>query len=327
MERRLQLKHWVSLFGILLLLPLFSFAQNTRTISGTVTGENEEPLIGATVLVQGTSKGATTDAEGNFSLNVTAFDQVLEVSYVGYTLLEVQLTASNFYNIELQSESFQLDELVVTALGISREKKALGYAVQEVDGDQLTQARETNLVSALAGRVAGVNVTGGSNSIGGSSRVVIRGETSLAGNNQPLFVVDGIPINNQVSAVNQSGQTIDYGNAAAEINPDDIESISILKGPNAAALYGSRAANGVILITTKSGKGTKGVGISVNSVTSFENPLLLPDYQNEYGQGRGGVYNIGDGGRSWGPPLDGRQIAVPVNTEWPPKNGEVVSWE
>lgn len=201
----------------------------------------------------------------------------------------------------------------------------MGYAVQEIKGDNLTQARETNLINSLAGKVAGVNVTGGSNSIGGSSRIVIRGETSLAGDNQPLFVVDGIPINNGVSASSQR-QNIDYGNGAAEINPDDVETITVLKGPNAAALYGSRAANGVILVTTKSGKGKKGIGVSVNSTTTFESALRLPDYQNEYGQGRGNQYNIGDGGRSWGPKLDGRQIAVPVNTEWPPKVGETVSW-
>ncbi len=328
MQKGLRLKAevvWISLF--FMLSALSGFAQNTRSISGKVTGEGGNPLIGATLLVKGSSNGTTTNSEGNFNLDISPEDKILEVTYVGYSSQEVGITSSDYYSIELSTASFQLDELVVTALGITREKKALGYAVQEVDGDQLTQARETNLVSALAGRVAGVNVTGGSNSIGGSSRVVIRGETSLAGNNQPLFVVDGMPINNQVSAVAQSGQTIDYGNAAAEINPDDIESISVLKGPNAAALYGSRAANGVILITTKSGKGTKGIGVTVNSVTSFESPLRLPDFQNEYGQGRGGVYNIGDGGRSWGPPLDGRQIAVPVNTEWPPRNGEVVTWE
>jgi TonB-linked SusC/RagA family outer membrane protein len=328
MQKRHYLKAevvWISLF--FMLFSLSGLAQNSRSISGIVTGENGNPLIGATLRVAGTSNGTTTNAEGNFSLNISSNDEILEVTYVGYSSQEVGITASNYYAIELSTEAFQLDELVVTALGITREKKALGYAVQEVDGEKLTQARETNLVSALAGRVAGVNVTGGSNSIGGSSRVVIRGETSLAGNNQPLFVVDGMPINNQVSAIGQSGQTIDYGNAASEINPDDIESISVLKGPNAAALYGSRAANGVILITTKSGKGTKGIGVSVNSVTSFESPLRLPDYQNEYGQGRGGVYNIGDGGRSWGPPLDGRQIAVPVNTEWPPSEGEIVTWE
>lgn len=324
-------KKWHCSFKLLsllvVLLPAVGFAQSSlRNITGQVNNESGEPLAGVTIVLKGTGNGTTTDVDGKFGMNVAATDQALLVSYIGYLTTEVPLTPANFYDIRLKPGSTELDELVVTALGITREKKALGYAIQEVKGEQLTQARETNLVSSLAGRVAGVNVTGGSNSIGGSSRIVIRGETSLAGNNQPLFVVDGTPINNKVSAIDQSGQNIDYGNAAAEINPDDIESISILKGPNAAALYGSRAANGVILITTKSGKGKKGIGVSVNSVTSFENPLLLPTYQNEYGQGRGNVYNIGDGGRSWGPKLDGRKIAVPVNTEWPPKTGEMVEW-
>jgi len=324
-------KNWHFSFRLLsllvVLLPAVGSAQSSlRNITGQVNNESGEPLAGVTIVLKGTGNGTTTDADGKFGMNVAATDQALLVSYIGYLTNEVPLTPANFYDIRLRPGSTELDELVVTALGITREKKALGYAIQEVKGEQLTQARETNLVSALAGRVAGVNVTGGSNSIGGSSRIVIRGETSLAGNNQPLFVVDGTPISNKVSAIDQSGQNIDYGNAAAEINPDDIESISILKGPNAAALYGSRAANGVILITTKSGKGKKGIGVSVNSVTSFENPLLLPTYQNEYGQGRGNVYNIGDGGRSWGPKLDGRKIAVPVNTEWPPKTGEMVEW-
>lgn len=318
---------WHLALCLLLALPLAAVAQmGSRAIRGKVTSSTNEALIGVTIVLKPSGSGVTTDVNGEFTLNVGPNDQSMVISYVGYLTKEVVLGAESYYAVQLEAGSTQLNEMVVTALGISREKKALGYAIQEVDGEQLTQARETNLVSALAGRVAGVNVTGGSNSIGGSARVVIRGETSLTGNNQPLFVVDGMPINNQVSAVAQSGQEIDYGNAAAEINPDDIESISILKGPNAAALYGSRAANGVILITTKSGKGTKGIGISVNSVTSFETPLLLPTYQNEYGQGRGNVYNIGDGGRSWGPKLDGRKVAVPVNTEWPPKNGEIVDW-
>ena len=155
--------------------------------------------------------------------------------------------------VVLQSSVRQMQDVVVTALGITSKKRALGYSVQEIKGDVLTQARETNLVNGLAGRIAGVNVVNGSNSIGGSSKIVIRGETSLAGTNQPLFVVDGIPIDNSVSSSSQ-GQKVDYGNGAADINPDDIESISVLKGPTAAALYGSRAGNGVVLITTKKGK-------------------------------------------------------------------------
>ena len=226
-------------------------------------------------------------------------------------------------NVALNAGTLQLQDVVVTALGITSKKRALGYSVQEVKGEVMTQARETNLVNALAGRIAGVNIVNGSNSIGGSSKIVIRGETSLAGTNQPLFVVDGIPISNAVS----TARNVDYGNGAGEINPDDIETITVLKGPTAAALYGSRASNGVVLITTKKGKSNQGIGVSVNSTASMEKVMLLPTYQNSYGQGTGGAYNIGDGGRSWGPKLDGRDMKVPVNTEYPPVNGEIIKWE
>ncbi|MDF9797781.1 TonB-linked SusC/RagA family outer membrane protein [Catalinimonas alkaloidigena] len=300
-------------------------AQN-RVIKGRVTDTNQQPLPGVNVLVKDTNQGTITDIEGNYQLSVSEDAQALLFSFVGYRRVEKEIANQTNINISLNQDATQLGEVVVTALGVKRETKALGYAVQEVKGEKLVQARETNLVSSLAGRIAGVNVTNGSSSIGGSSRIVIRGETSLTGDNQPLFVVDGVPITNGIKGSSQSGQEIDFGNAAAAINPDDIASISVLKGPNAAALYGSRAANGVILITTKSGKGAQGIGVSVNSNITFETPLKMPDFQNEYGQGRGGVYNIGDGGRSWGPPLDGRQMAVPVNTEWPPAEGEMVDW-
>ncbi|RCR67384.1 SusC/RagA family TonB-linked outer membrane protein [Larkinella punicea] len=308
------------------LLPAQALAfQSETAVRGKVVNEQGEAMPGVSILAKGTTTGTLSNEKGEFNLTVPAGVRTLIFSFIGYLSQEVPVTGSTVLTIRMNAVAGQLNEVVVTALGVTREKRALGYAVQEVKGDNLTQARETNLVNALAGKVAGVNVTAGSNSIGGSSRIVIRGETSLAGDNQPLFVVDGMPINNAVSASDQR-QNIDYGNGAAEINPDDIETISVLKGPNAAALYGSRAANGVILITTKSGKGKKGLGISVNSTTSFESALRLPDYQNEYGQGRGGQYNIGDGGRSWGPALDGRMVAVPVNTEWPPKVGETVPW-
>ncbi len=297
-----------------------------KTISGAVSDVDDQPIPGVNVLVKGTTQGTVTDIEGNYRLSIPENATVLLFSFVGYESVEEDIDNRSEIDVTLEVDATQLGEVVVTALGVERETKALGYAVQEVEGERLVQARETNLISSLAGRVAGVNVTGGSSSIGGSSRIVIRGETSLTGDNQPLFVVDGIPITNGINGASQSGQEVDYGNAAASINPDDVASISVLKGPNAAALYGSRAANGVILITTKSGKSTQGIGISVNSNLTFESPLKLPDFQNQYGQGRGGEYNIGDGGRSWGPPLDGRQIAVPVNTEWPPAEGEIVDW-
>ncbi len=298
-----------------------------QQVEGTVKDANELPLVGANIIIQGTQSGAIADENGYFSVNVPEGQDSLIISYIGYTTKTVAIDVDQPMAIYLAESTTSLGDVVITALGIERETKALGYAVQEVQGDALDQARETNLVNSLAGRVAGVNVTSGGAGIGTSARITIRGESSLAGDNQPLFIVDGMPINNQIFGSEQSGQDIDYGNGAAAINPDDIESINVLKGPNAAALYGSRAANGVILITTKSAKGKKGFGVTVNSTTTFESALKLPDFQNEYGQGRGGVYNIGDGGRSWGPPLDGRLVSVPVNTEFPPQNGEETVWE
>ena len=301
-------------------LSFLSQGQESLLKGRVVDAATKKGVEDANVMVQNTTLGVTTAADGTFTLN-SPKGAVLVVSSIGY---EQQLVtaSSDFLNIALNAASLQLQDVVVTALGITSKKRALGYSVQEVKGDAMTQARETNLVNALAGRVAGVNIVNGSNSIGGSSKIVIRGETSLAGNNQPLFVVDGIPISNAVS----SARNVDYGNAAGEINPDDIETISVLKGPTAAALYGSRASNGVVLITTKKGKANQGIGVSFNSTASMEKVMLLPTYQNSYGQGTGGAYHIGDGGRSWGPPLDGRDMKVPVNTEYPPTNGEIVKW-
>lgn len=316
-----------NLCTLTLMLVLVSTGYAQKSVNGKVTsGEDSSTMPGVSIIEKGTANGTITDVDGNYKIEVSDKNAALLFSFVGFAPQETIVDGRTTIDIVLTTDARQLSEVVITALGVSREKRALGYTVQEVKGDQLDQARETNFVNSLAGKVAGVNVTAGSNALGGSARIVIRGETSLTGNNRPLFVVNGVPIDNGTKVSGQRGADIDYGNAASEINPDDIETITVLKGPNAAALYGSRAANGVILISTKSGKGTKGLGLSFNSTTSFETPLRLPDFQNEYGQGRGGQYNIGDGGRSWGPPLDGRQIAIPVNTEYPPKNGEMAEW-
>jgi len=313
----------------LLFIVLFVLQQGIGQgfLSGKITSKDDGlPLPGVNVFITGTTNGVVSDNEGKYTISVASENDLITFSFTGYKSLTISANGKTTIDLAMETDDVQLDEVVVTALGMSREKKVLGYAVQEIKGDQLDQARETNLISTLAGKIAGVNITSGSNALGGSVRIVIRGQTSLAGDNQPLFVVNGIPIDNSVVGSSQRGMSVDYGNAAGEINPNDIESMTILKGPNAAALYGSRAANGVVLITTKSGKNKKGLGISINSTTSYETPLLLPNFQNEFGQGRGGAYNIGDGGRSWGPPLDGRQISIPVNTEFPPKVGEKVSW-
>lgn len=283
-------------------------------ITGKVTDENGEPLPGATISVKGTSIGTVSDVDGNFNLNVPE-NAVLSVSYVGYQTLEIPVANQTDISISLVGDALGLSEVVVTALGVKREEKQLGYAVQEVKEDELEKVRDHNYLNSLSGRLAGVNIVQGNSGVGSSARVIIRGETSLSSDNQPLFVVDGVPINNftnpSITEPSSSGpQEVDYGNGASELNPDDIASITVLKGANAAALYGSRAANGVILITTKQGKMTKGLDVTFNFTTTFENVLVIPDWQNRYGQGSGGRFSYEDGlgggvedseDTSWGP--------------------------
>ncbi len=298
--------------GLLLFILNLSFAQQYK-VEGKVSDVNNEPLPGATVLVKGTNRGTVTDVDGSYAIQASP-GETLVFSFVGFESSERLIGNSNIVNVTL-SEGLALSEVVVTALGVERETKALGYSVQAVDGDRFTEARETNVINSLSGRVAGVQITNSSSGLGGSSRVTIRGESSLNINaNQPLFVVDGVPISNNVNGSSGSGnQEVDYGNAAGEINPDDVASMTVLKGPAAAALYGSRAANGAILITTKSGAGKKGLGVSINSNATFDNPLRLPQWQNTYGQGNNGQFEFVDGSgsgnsdgvdESWGPRLD-----------------------
>ncbi|MEM7369731.1 MAG: SusC/RagA family TonB-linked outer membrane protein [Bacteroidota bacterium] len=290
-----------------------------KTVSGTITDEAGEPLIGATVVARGTTQGTITDSEGQYSLTVE--DQVtkLLVSYVGYASQEVSIDNRSTVNITLSEADMNLDEVVISALGISRDKRALGYSVTELDGDAVSKVKESNLASSLAGKVAGVVVYKNTSGAGGSARVIIRGNNSLTGNNEPLYVVDGVPIDNSNLAGSGAGEfnVPDYGNGISDINPDDIESISILKGPNAAALYGSRASNGVVLITTKKGTRGRGLGISLSSSITLETPLVLPEFQNEYGRGTDGNFpqlnpsddlatqvNVVGGTSSWGPKFD-----------------------
>lgn len=304
-----------------LLLGLMCFASGFVTaqsspVSGTVTErEGGNGIVGATVQVKGTTRGTITDFNGRYSIEITGSDAVLVFSYIGFKTEERVVGNQSIIDVALEGSEEELTEVIVTALGVERETKALGYSVQAVDGDRFTEARETNVINSLSGRVAGVQITNSTSGIGGSARVTIRGESSLNINaNQPLFVVDGIPIsNNIVGSSGAGGQEVDYGNAAGEINPDDIASMSILKGPAAAALYGSRAANGAILITTKSGKGQKGLGVNINSNVTFDTPLVLPDWQDRYGQGNNGLFSFVDGSgagsadgvdESWGPEMD-----------------------
>ena len=295
--------------------------QAQTTVTGTVTDSNSGvPLAGANIIEKGTSNGVSTDFDGNYSISVSDASAILVVSYIGYTNQEITINSQSVINVALVEDASQLDEIVVTALGISREKKSLGYSVTQIDGESVSLAKEVNVASSLAGKVAGVVVSKSTSGPGGGTRIVIRGNGSINGNNQPLYVVDGVPIDNSGISNAGSGEfTVnDLGTGISDINSDDIESMSILKGPNAAALYGSRAANGVIIITTKKGTLGKGLGISITSNASFDSPLVLPKYQNEYGRGTDGAFpnvipsdplntqvNTVTGAGSWGPKFDG----------------------
>lgn len=262
-----------------------------RKVAGIVLDENGAGLPGVSVVIKEAQKGTTTGADGRFSLDVPDDNAVLVFSFVGYKRQEVTLGNQSNLSVTLAPEASTLGEVVVTALGIAREKKALAYAVSEVKGSEFTQARENNVANALTGKIAGVNATGMATGPGGSSRIIIRGNGSLNGNNQPLYVINGMPMDNSTPGGTQAdgnGMNVDRGDGIGGINPDDIESISVLKGGPAAALYGARASNGVILITTKKGRAQKGVGVEINSNTTFEDIAVIPNWQYEYGQGLDG---------------------------------------
>jgi len=299
------MKKVLLLFAFLCFLSMQIFAQ--RTVTGTVTGADDGMgLPGVSVAVKGTALGTVTDINGKYTLEVPTEANTLVFSFMGMKTQEVQITG-DVVNAALESEDQVIDDVIVTALGVTRDKKSLGYSVQELDGSEVNEVRQTNFVNSLSGKVAGVQVNQ-STTMGGSANIVIRGSTSLTGNNQALFVVDGVPIDNtsgvsaDIDDVAQSrrGNTdatnnwggYDYGNNAADINPDDIESISVLRGAAATVLYGSRASNGVILITTKKGKKRKGIGISINSglLVSNVDKATMPKHQKLYGGGYGPFY-------------------------------------
>ncbi len=254
-------------------------AQGTQ-IKGKVTSfEDGSALPGASVVVKGTNVATITDAEGNFQLSVPKGSTTLWVSFVGMKTQEVQIEGQTTLNVALQPDITGLQEVVITALGISREKKALGYSVQDVGGNEISDARQPNIVNSLAGKVAGVQVTNSTGVVGGSSFINIRGINSITGETQPLFVVDGVPIDNSMnySGNPDNGQNnlvegVAYSNKASDLNPDDIESVSVLKGGAATALYGLQAANGVIMITTKKGSSAKenSFNVSFNTIVEIE---------------------------------------------------------
>ncbi len=289
--------------------------QQDIRITGVVTDSVGTPLQGASVNIRGGGGSTTTDNEGRFGINVRDRNAVLIVSYIGYVSKEVPVGQGGTLAVVLASDASELGEVVVTALGITRERRSLSYSVTQVQGESFTQARDNNIASALTGKIAGVDATQINSGPGGSSRVVIRGNNSLSGSNpnqQPLYVVNGLPINNSNNGASQNttGLNIDRGDGISMINPDDIESISVLKGGAAAALYGSQAANGVILITTKSGKAQQGLGIEFNSVATIGLPSEFPNFQNQYGQGQNGTVPTtvaeaqASGRLSYGPKVD-----------------------
>ncbi|RZM21743.1 MAG: SusC/RagA family TonB-linked outer membrane protein, partial [Pedobacter sp.] len=288
------------------LLAMTAYAQ--KTVTGTVTDNAGLPIPGVSVTEKGTKNGTLTDASGKFTITA-ASGTVLTFSYVGMAVKEATVGDASTISIVLEDDANQLGEVVVTALGIKREKKSLGYAVQEVKGQTLVEAREPNLVNALSGKVAGLQITRSSNGPMGSSRITLRGNNSLTGNNQPLIVVDGIPVSNFTGADNNdfNNPNPDYGNGLADINSEDIENISVLKGPSAAALYGSRAGNGVILITTKSGTAQRGLGINVSSSVGIETIFTGPEMQNAFGQGANGSFDPRSN-TSWGPRIEGQSL-------------------
>lgn len=276
------------------------------TITGVVTDENSTPLIGATVLVKGTTIGTVTDFDGLYSINAPSTATKLAFSYIGYQQKEELIGQRTAINVQLAEDLNKLDEVIVTALGIERDKKSLSYAVSEIKGDQLANKAEPDVLKALSGKVAGVNISGSGGAAGSSTNIVIRGNNSATGNNQPLFVVDGIPFDNSTTnSADLAGTSSTYSNRALDLDPNDIASMTVLKGGAAAALYGSRASNGVIIITTHSGsQSKKGLEVQISNTVGAETISRLPDYQNKYGQGNftNGVYTFSPSAtESWGP--------------------------
>lgn len=291
------MKKTLLFFTMLMVMVTLAFAQQQRQVTGKVTGSDGAPIPFATVQIKGTNTGTTTDQNGNFKLNVTGDNVVFTVRSVGYSSKDVTVGAAGTAEVVLETSNESLQEVVVTALGIQRKKNELPYSAQNVVGEDLVKVRESNLSNSLSGKVSGLEVRR-NNSLGGSTNVVLRGNKSLSGNNQALFVVDGVPIDNSNnnSTDQRTGRAgYDYGNAAADINPDDIESLNVLKGAAATALYGSRAANGVIMITTK--KGRRGLGVTVNSGVTIGkvDKSTFAKFQNKYGAGYGAYYASPDG--------------------------------
>ena len=284
--------------ALLFLITHFTFAQNVKSVRGNVTDAGGIALPGVSVIIKGTGTGAVTDFDGNYQINAEE-TSILLFDYLGYETKEVPAVGQQIINVSLVEDAESLNEVVVTALGISKEKRALGYASQEVEGEVLSESRGGNVLNALSGNVAGVQISTPSGNLGGSTRILLRGAGSITQNNKPLIVVDGVPLNNDNNNDRRGGSTTqtgnggrDYGDNGFDVNPDDIESVNVLKGGPAAALYGSRANNGVILITTKSAK-SGSESIVINSGVTFESVNIAPKVQRLYGGGAGNPGTIG----------------------------------
>ncbi|MBA7666266.1 TonB-dependent receptor P3 [subsurface metagenome] len=277
-----------------------------RVISGTVTSAGDNlPVPGVTVVIKGTTQGTITDLDGFYSIDIISDTASLEYRFVGMETQYMVVGDRVTIDIVLKPEVYTVDEVVVTALGISRDAKSLGYSVTAVNSEELTEGNNRSVLNALQGKVAGVDITSASGAPGASTRILVRGVSSLTGSNQPLFVIDGVPVNNSQSGSSSINGGTDFGNKVNDLNPEDIESVSILKGASGTALYGSRAANGVIVITTKGGEKSKKTQVTFNSSLTFERPLRLVQYQNEYGQGIYGNHVLYEN-TSWGPKFDHR---------------------
>lgn len=301
---------------LLIVMGISISAFSQMSVSGKVLEKDTGiPLLGVSVVIKGTSTGTTTDFDGNYSLSTVGKDAFLEFSYIGFKTMETAILGQTTINVFLEEDGQQLDEVVVTALNIQRDKESLGYSISQVAAEEVNVARENNVMNSLSGKVSGLQITQSNTGVDGSSRVLLRGITTINGNNRPLVVIDGIPISNGSGGAGGGGG-IDRGDALSDINPDDVESITVLKGAGASAAYGSLGINGVILVTTKSGVKKAGIGISLTSSFLFTDVALTPDFQNEYGAGAFNDFApINADGRpvldypfswSWGPRMEGQ---------------------
>ncbi|MEQ3665865.1 MULTISPECIES: SusC/RagA family TonB-linked outer membrane protein [unclassified Olleya] len=319
----------------LLLVCTFSVAQTT--ITGTVTSAQDGQTLAYVNILADQNNGTISDNSGYYSITISEKTETLTFSFIGYQTQQIAINNQSVVNVILEEDTSNLDEVVITALGLERDTKELGYVVQSLKSEGLTEVKTVNFIDNLAGKLAGVTVSQGATGVGSSSKITIRGEASFS-NNNPLFVVDGVPINNNTvfNFTNEAAagfQEIDFGNGAMEVNADDIQEVSVLKGPSAAALYGTRASNGVIVIKTKDGKKTKGLGISINTSLFVDNAFRLPKFQNSYGQGNSGQFEYVDGlgggindniTYSWGPQLDAGIYLPQFNSPVTLANGTIV---